>query len=1119
MSIKNFKFVSPGVFINEIDNSFRPRSPEAIGPVVIGRATKGLAMEPITVESFSEFVEMFGDTVPGNAGGDVYRNGNLQSPMYGTYAAKAFLRSNVAPLTYMRLLGQQTTTNDGSVGGRAGWQTTNTLAVDASADETAPSNGGAYGLFLFASGSTGSGDVPDGFAASATLTVADAGEITTGNTISLVTAGGDTVTITGHGSANAMTTTSGASADGTFDASTASGGSTNNIAQALAIATTINLHDDFTASTGGTAVVTVTQNTKGTAGNSASSPSAAAGSGGGDITDASHLTIVTFSGGTEPRDAGNMGTGSCAAIWYLQNGKIQLSGNLVGGADGATASAGAYIGSDSNGNYKVLIKSATQGEETFLFNFNDNSENFIRNQFNTNPQLGSAGDFYPTSAEKDYWLGESYEQNVREEGLHNTAGIGIILGLGSGSTAGSSIGPHLMKGQASREAVAGWFISQDVGAFGSYTPQSMQKLFRLKGRGHGEWLHKNLKVSIERIRQSNTQLGDYGSFSVVLRKLTDTDNNVQVVERYDNCNLDPTSPNFVARKIGDRYSEWDEVNQRLRYYGEYDNKSRYIYVEMNDDVEAGATEASLLPFGYFGAPVMSGSGAVTNATDPDTEAIHKTMLAWSGSFAGFAGETGLDGFDGAELLGGTSNNLTASFKFPKALLRKSASDGGLTDPTKAYFGFRTTRTATSNNSDPSVADLHRLIYSGFPDDPTSGDLTAGHGVIGYCHVFSLDDVRKTNASTSASYFYESGSRAGGTSVSAESSSYTTLLDAEYNKFTAPFWGGFDGFDITKPDPLANTLMTGAPTENDNYAYHTYRRAITTIADVDLLDFNLLTSPGLTNDILTQYQLQVCEDRADALTLIDLANVYTPTHEEYKTKVNRPAKDPLGTANNLKDRRLDSSYGATFYPWVQTRDAGTGQLVWIPPTVAMMGVLAYSESVSDVWFAPAGFNRGGLTEGAAGIPVTNVSERLSSRDRDTLYDARINPIASFPSNGIVVLGQKTLQERPSALDRINVRRLVIYLKKQISILSTQILFEQNVQDTWDRFKGLIEPFLANVKTRFGITDYRLILDETTTTPDLIDQNILYAKIMVKPARAIEFIAIDFVIASTGASFDD
>ena len=179
----------------------------------------------------------------------------------------------------------------------------------------------------------------------------------------------------------------------------------------------------------------------------------------------------------------------------------------------------------------------------------------------------------------------------------------------------------------------------------------------------------------------------------------------------------------------------------------------------------------------------------------------------------------------------------------------------------------------------------------------------------------------------------------------------------------------------------------------------------------------------------------------------------------------------------------------------------------------------SEKKSEIWFAPAGFNRGGLTEGAAGIPVSNVSERLVSRDRDTLYEANINPIASFPSSGIVVFGQKTLQERQSALDRINVRRLVIFLKKRISVLSTQILFEQNVQATWNRFIGLIDPLLANVKSRFGLTDYRLILDESTTTPDLIDQNILYAKIMIKPARAIEYIAIDFVIMSTGASFDD
>jgi hypothetical protein len=148
-------------------------------------------------------------------------------------------------------------------------------------------------------------------------------------------------------------------------------------------------------------------------------------------------------------------------------------------------------------------------------------------------------------------------------------------------------------------------------------------------------------------------------------------------------------------------------------------------------------------------------------------------------------------------------------------------------------------------------------------------------------------------------------------------------------------------------------MSGTPTEDNSYVFHTIRRALTTIADPDLLDFNLLATPGLTNESLTQYSIQLCEDRADALALIDLPSVYTPTHEEYKTKNNRPSKNPLGTANSLKDRRLDSSYGATFYPWVQTRDAATGQLVWIPPTVAMMGVLASSEAVSDIWFAPAG----------------------------------------------------------------------------------------------------------------------------------------------------------------------
>jgi hypothetical protein len=951
MPVKNFKFVSPGVFINEIDNSFRPRRAETIGPVIIGRSTRGLAMQPVTVESYSDFVTQFGGTVPGNAGGDVYRGGNYQSPMYGTYAAKAFLNANVAPVTYVRLLGQQTTVG-GTTGGdaAAGWKTTNQVA------SSAASNGGAYGIGVAASGS------------SATITA------------------------------------------------------------------------------------------------------------------------------------------TLGAVLYVDKGYVQLSGTYFNGAGGTatTGAAGHLITTDTDGQFTLEVyNDSSVLQDKIKFNFDDSSEAFIRKRLNTNPQLTTAqGAFYPSASAKTYWLGESFEQELRD-GSDNSLGnltnnsnlVGIVLALKQDGTTKT---PADMKDQASREAVAGWFIGQDLGAPASFTPADKQKLFRLIGRGHGEWLHKNAKVSIEKIRQSTTTTTDYGTFSIVVRDLRDTDNNVVVLERFDNLTLDPSSPNYVARKIGDRYYQWNATEKRLREYGDYPNQSRYIRVEMNDDVDAGATDPVLLPFGYFGPP------KITNISSLSGSGVALVSTFVSG---GTNIPTGVSDVLGA------SSEVTASLVFPSVRLRVSASDGGLSDPTDAYFGMMSTRDATSTRADASIADPHRLLYSSFPDDPTSGAIT---GVDGYAYVFSLNDL----TASSGRYYYESGARAAAAAAGRAEITETTIISAGHNRFTTPFWGGFDGFDIKKPDPMYNAGMGAAATEDSSYAYHTIRRAIDTVADPEFINMNLLTMPGLTHESLTTHMINVCEARADAMALIDLPNVYKPAHEGYEaSRSARIGTTPNAAATALRDRRLDSSYGATFYPWVQTRDDNSGQLVWIPPTVAMMGVLASSERSTQIWYAPAGFNRGGLSDGAAGIPVTNVSERLTSKQRDTLYDARINPIASFPSTGIVVFGQKTLQERPSALDRINVRRLVIYLKKQISILSTQILFEQNVQATWNRFKGLIEPFLANVKVQFGISDYRLILDETTTTPDLIDQNVLYAKIMVKPARAIEYIAIDFVVASTGASFDD
>jgi phage tail sheath protein FI len=286
--------------------------------------------------------------------------------------------------------------------------------------------------------------------------------------------------------------------------------------------------------------------------------------------------------------------------------------------------------------------------------------------------------------------------------------------------------------------------------------------------------------------------------------------------------------------------------------------------------------------------------------------------------------------------------------------------------------------------------------------------------------------------------------------------------------------------------------------------------------------NVLSVPGVTVTGLTDRVIDVCESRGDALGIIDIEQGFVPASDR-----NTPGNDydeaNCGNAEKaaraLKDRQINNSYGAAYYPWTKVRDSDSGRTFFCPPSVAAVGTLSFSQAVSEVWFAPAGFNRGGLTAGAAGIPVVGVTEKLSSKDRDKLYEANINPIASFPDEGLVVFGQKTLQTTRSALDRINVRRLLINVKKEISRISNGLLFDPNVQTTWDRFTGQAVPFLESVKARLGLEDFKVVLDETTTTPDLVDRNVMYAKIFLKPTRAIEFIAVDFVITNTGASFED
>ena len=993
MSVKKFKFVSPGIFVNEIDNSFIPRGPVGIGPVIIGRTERGPGLRPVRVSSFSEYVDVFGMPIPGGKGGDVWRDGNYVGPTYAAYAAQAYLRAGVGPVTMIRLMGDyhdKETTSAGA--GKSGWKT------DAAHNAAIGTNGGAYGLFIIESGSSPLAAIGDGDA------LGDAGAHT-----------------------------------------------------------------------------------------------------------------------------GRQMSGTLAAVWYLQEGSIELTGSDTAHlhhqtGDTALSGSGILMNDEgANHEFKAIIKDSSGNTlKLASFNFDDTSDIYIRKVFNTNPILTNTT-VTRTAQQEKYWLGETYDNALRKVLAKNditatNAGSshGWITGVGSGSN------HHGIQKRSFQDCQTGWFVSQhlDTANVSSYAPEDMQKLFKLVGLSHGEWLQRNLKVSITDIKKSERpDISPHGSFTVELRRIEDTDNAVKLVERYSNLNLDPTSPNYIARRIGDVYVTWSDTEKRIRQFGKYPNQSKFVRVEMNEDVDTGVTNSTLLPFGVHG-PVRYGSYSFISGAAGLTKIYEgpggsgnlgfNIFCAFAGGIPGGGGSTGAGVADIDDVFVNVGNlAITGNIEFPAVPLRVSSSDGTLSDPTNAYFGFQTTKTATSLEYDHSIPDHCRPVCSAFDTFNTSSD-----GLTEYSWIFSLDDLRH-ESNLGDILVYESGSRA--ESLSANSASYGRVLALGYDKFSAPFYGGFDAMDITEAEPFRNTTLSSG-TEFNNYAYYSVKRAIDTVADPEFVEMNLLTMPGLTDNSLVDHIVSTCENRGDALAIVDLDGGYVPFTENSTTESGRrgTVEDVI---QNLRNRNIDSSYGCAYYPWVRINDSATGQSVWVPPSVVALGTYASSERKSAVWFAPAGFNRGGLTEGSAGLAVVGVRERLSSKERDKLYDARVNPIASFPSEGIVIFGQKTLQARQSALDRINVRRLMIFLKKEVSRLSTQVLFDQNVQATWNRFKGLVNPFLRSVQTRFGITEYRLILDENTTTPDLVDQNVMYAKIMIKPARAIEFIAIDFVVASTGASFDD
>tara|TARA_Y100001972_G_scaffold96246_1_gene118671 strand:+ start:9482 stop:11188 length:1707 start_codon:yes stop_codon:yes gene_type:complete len=325
--------------------------------------------------------------------------------------------------------------------------------------------------------------------------------------------------------------------------------------------------------------------------------------------------------------------------------------------------------------------------------------------------------------------------------------------------------------------------------------------------------------------------------------------------------------------------------------------------------------------------------------------------------------------------------------------------------------------------------------------------------------------------------------------------------------TFPMNVGKGGFTGGGGEPESFNAYDQIAEDTQTVTASDYETAIHLLKNKDEYQYNVLTTPGLIHEEEEHAKqmntiISNCESRGDCLYVLDL--VKHGGKEGTSMEVVKKA---------VKEGAFDSSYAATYWPWLQTGDPSLGRTVWVPASTMMLGVYAFNDKSAEAWFAPAGLNRGGLTT------VIQAEKKLTNSNRDELYDLNINPIATFPNTGVVVFGQKTLQKRASALDRINVRRLLIELKSFISQIADTLVFEQNTTATRNNFLTQVNPYLASVQQRQGLFAFKVVMDDSNNTPDVIDRNQLIGQIFVQPTKTAEFIYLDFNIQPTGATFND
>jgi hypothetical protein len=602
-------------------------------------------------------------------------------------------------------------------------------------------------------------------------------------------------------------------------------------------------------------------------------------------------------------------------------------------------------------------------------------------------------------------------------------------------------------------------------------------LFKFYTISDGNSANSEVKISITNMSFANR------TFDILVRDFFDVDSNPVVIEKFTNCSMDPSQNNFVAKKVG-------------TLDGEYQLNSKYIMVEMNEDAPIDA-----IPCGFDGYVFREYAGAKSPFP------VYKTKYDFPGEVVynpPFGLSSGAD-----DAIRSSGDNVR-----------------------RTYLGF----------SNSIGFDTSFLEYKGKRNPLSTCDLEGGQWSY-KTRGFHMDQF--ASGITISSGFATSGTPkyyVGAASFSSEptnpESPYYRLFS---RKFTLVVNGGFDGWDIyreyrTNSDRFVlgrQGFLNGAcvsdryPTAKGwgafkqiavgdgtvdyaNTDYYAYLLGINTFANPEAVNINVFVTPGIdyvNNSNLVEAAVDMIEnDRADSLYITTTPdyNLFLPNTTEQDGLIY-----PQEAVDNLEESGIDSNYTATYYPWVLTRDTVNNTQIYIPATAEVTKNLALTDNIAFPWFAAAGYTRGIVN-------AVKARKKLTQEDRDVLYLGRINPIATFADVGTVIWGNKTLQVRESALDRINVRRLLLQARKLISAVSVRLLFDQNDEQVRQDFLNAVNPILDAIRRDRGLYDFRVTV--SSDTEDL-DRNQLTGKIYVKPTRSLEFIDITFYITPTGASFDD